>query len=47
MSQGLEALLGSLFLCDSALHATNPPSPAMLKTNATNKTTIQLTNCND
>lgn len=30
LSQGREALVGSLFRCDSALHATNPPKPAPL-----------------
>lgn len=27
MSQGREALVGSLFLCESALQATKPPKP--------------------
>jgi hypothetical protein len=27
ISQGREALVGSLFLCESALHATKPPKP--------------------
>lgn len=29
MSQGLEALVGSLFLCDRAPHAAKPPKPAL------------------
>ena len=28
MSQGREALVGSVFLCESALQATKPPKPA-------------------
>lgn len=29
VSQGREALVGSLFLCESALHATKPPNPTV------------------
>lgn len=30
LSQGREAFVGSLFLCESALHATKPPKPAAM-----------------
>lgn len=36
ISQGREALVGSLFLCESALHATKPPNPAP-RVKSTNK----------
>jgi hypothetical protein len=30
ISQGREALVGSLLLCESALHATKPPKPTSI-----------------
>lgn len=30
LSHGREALVGSLFLCESALHATKPPKPTAI-----------------
>jgi hypothetical protein len=46
MSQGREAFVGSLFLCERALQATKPPNPAwhVIKITASTKININYRN---
>jgi len=42
MSQGREAFVGSLFLCERALQATKPPNPALHKVKTLETTKIKI-----
>ena len=42
ISQGLDAFVGSLFLCERALQATKPPNPALHKVKTLETTKIKI-----
>jgi len=42
MSQGREAFVGSLFLCERALQATKPPNPALHMVKTLESTKIKI-----